>query len=62
VSATDAWAVGYYTNSSGGTEPLLLHWNGTAWKKVTASALGTTENTPYGVSAVSATDAWAAGY
>jgi hypothetical protein len=30
-SATDAWAVGYYTKAS--TRTLLLHWNGTAWSK-----------------------------
>jgi hypothetical protein len=28
--------VGSYTNSSGVQESLTLHWNGTAWKKVTS--------------------------
>jgi len=63
VSATDAWAAGYYTKSTGVAEPLILHWNGTAWKKVTTPApSGGRYNSLYGVSAVSATDAWAAGY
>ena len=35
-SATDAWAVGSYVNSSGTRESLTLHWTGTAWKKVTS--------------------------
>jgi len=30
VSATDAWAAGYYTNSSDVAQTLILHWNGTA--------------------------------
>jgi hypothetical protein len=63
VSATDAWAAGYYYNSSEVNEPLLLHWTGTTWKVVTSPAPGGAEGTYLeGVSAVSATDAWAAGY
>jgi hypothetical protein len=61
VSATDAWAAGYY-DSSGDQLPLTVHWNGTAWKKVTVPApSGATSISLQGVSAVSATDAWAAG-
>jgi hypothetical protein len=30
VSATDIWAVGYYTNSTG-THTLTEHWDGTSW-------------------------------
>jgi hypothetical protein len=61
-SATDAWAAGYYENGSGVYVPLTLHWNGTAWKVVKSPApSGATEATLSGVSADSATDAWAAG-
>jgi hypothetical protein len=58
-SATNAWALGYYTNpTTGATETLALHWNGTTWSKV-ASLSNAVLN---GVSADSATDAWAVGY
>ena len=60
-SATDAWAAGQYENSSRMTLPLLLHWNGSGWKQVTSPAPSTDTNEVSGVSAVSATDAWAAG-
>jgi hypothetical protein len=61
-SATDAWAAGYYTNSSGVFEPLTMHWTGTTWKQVASHAPSGAGNTYlFGVSAVSATDAWAAG-
>jgi hypothetical protein len=30
-SATDAWAVGSYVNSS--TETLVFRWNGSSWSK-----------------------------
>jgi hypothetical protein len=62
ASATDAWAAGYYQNSSGTQVPLILHWNGTAWKTVTSPApSGATSSGLNGLSAVSATDAWAVG-
>ena len=35
ISATDAWAVGY-ASSRTGQQPLILHWNGTAWRQVPA--------------------------
>jgi hypothetical protein len=66
-SATDAWAVGYYGNpTTGATETLALHWNGTSWSKVASqNPGGTTNSSDYnilsGVSADSATDAWAVG-
>ena len=48
-SATDGWAVGYY-----GT---VLHWNGSAWTKVTSP----TTYDLYSIAMVSATDGWAMG-
>jgi hypothetical protein len=35
-SATDAWAVGWWTGSSSSEVTLILHWNGTSWTKVTS--------------------------
>jgi hypothetical protein len=66
-SATDAWAVGLYGNTTtGATETLVLHWNGTSWSKVASpNPGGTTSSSDVnylsGVSADSATDAWAVG-
>lgn len=61
VSASDAWAAGYYVNTSGtGTDftTLTLHWNGTAWSQVASPNPGF-DNILEGVSTVSASDAWA---
>lgn len=30
VSGSNAWAVGSYVNTTGGTGTLILHWNGNA--------------------------------
>ena len=63
VSATDAWAAGYYLNGSNVWVPLVLHCNGKTCKQVTSPAPGGARNTqPFGVSAVSSTDAWATGW
>jgi len=65
IAASNAWAVGSYTNS-GGTRTLILHWDGSAWNRVASPNPGGTGphafNTLQGVSATSAHDAWAAGY
>jgi hypothetical protein len=65
-SANDAWAVGYYNTN--GTNPLptdslILHWNGSSWKKVPSPSPGGTAGLTSldGVHAVSANDAWAVG-
>jgi hypothetical protein len=64
-SATDAWAVGVYAATSGAGETLGLHWNGTRWSRVASPNPGGTssgdESYLTGVSARSATDAWAVG-
>ena len=53
VSASDAWAVGTVGNPS---EPLIVHWDGTGWSKVTSPNVPTAELS--GVSMVSAADGW----
>jgi hypothetical protein len=62
-SATDAWAVGDYLNTTTGIrDTLILHWNGTAWARVATPSPGTRFNVLNGVSAVSARNAWAVGF
>jgi hypothetical protein len=62
-SATDAWAVGRYENSTGPGHTLIEHWNGTAWTRVpspdpSGTLLFATLN---GVAAISSAGAWAVG-
>jgi hypothetical protein len=64
TSASNAWAVGYYVNSANVEQTLVLHWNGTSWKQVTSPDPGTSAryNALSGVTATSASNAWAVGY
>jgi len=63
-SGTDAWAVGSVFVNPDGADTLALHWNGTAWAQVPTPSpgTGTVVDQLNGVSALSADDAWAAGY
>jgi hypothetical protein len=60
VSAVDAWAVGS-VGSFPTTKTLIVHWNGTAWRRVSSPSPG-----PYdgllSVAGTSASDVWAVGY
>jgi hypothetical protein len=63
TSARNAWAVGEAGDPDNGyTKTLILHWNGTAWKKVPSpgNARGASAEL-LGVAAVSDHDAWAVG-
>jgi hypothetical protein len=61
TSATNAWAVGSYNNGTT-VQPLVLHWNGTAWRvKPTTNPDGFTAERLKGVAATSRTNAWAVG-
>src|SRR5437870_13340710 len=66
-SATDAWAVGHSGQQVMGQpeETIVLHWNGTSWSKVVSPNPGGTTSSSQsvvcGVSARSASDAWAVG-
>jgi hypothetical protein len=68
TSATSAWAVGYSAVYSEGWKTLILHWNGKAWAQVpspdpvTVKSSELTWNILQGVTALSATNAWAVGY
>jgi hypothetical protein len=63
-SDTDAWAVGHSNARSNGllAQPVIDHWNGTAWSQVTAPATGYSTNWPTAVSASSSSDAWLVGW
>jgi hypothetical protein len=57
TSKTNAWAVGKIADRI-----LILHWNGTKWARVPApDPAGATSAVLAGVSAVSASTAWAVG-
>ncbi len=63
TSAANVWAVGYIGGVTGGLS-LLLHWNGTAWKRTPLPAMvGRDGNAGdiVAVDATSTTNAWAVG-
>jgi hypothetical protein len=68
TSATNAWAVGYSAVYSEGFKSLILHWNGKVWAQVpspdpvTVKSNELTWNLLQGVTATSASNAWAVGY
>jgi hypothetical protein len=64
VSDSNAWAVGYHSGAAFtnvGAKALIDTWNGTAWSQVTVPATPGNTALLLGVSASSATDAWAVG-
>jgi len=60
-SPKDAWAVGSYTQGSS-YPPLVLHWNGTAWKKVSTKEFPPGYSELFGVADTSDGGAWVTGY
>jgi hypothetical protein len=56
TSARDVWAVGF-----SGSKALILHFNGTAWRRVASPAAGGTFALLADVTAISPHNAWAAG-
>ena len=62
VSATDIWAVGWYKDSSGLRLTLTEHWDGSAWTQKQSPSPGVRKGSILeGVTATSATSAWAVG-
>jgi hypothetical protein len=61
LSATDAWAVGSYTDSNYNDYTLIEQWNGSTWIVVPSPNPGQYGNGLSSVAVVSATDAWAVG-
>jgi erythromycin esterase-like protein len=62
TSRTNAWAVGEYSAGSSGFHALLEHWNGKAWTVQKSAKPRGTDINLFGVTAISATDAWAVGH
>jgi hypothetical protein len=64
VSGTDAWAAGAISTANPRTvQALMAHWDGSRWTRVPVPHPGPqTGSTLNGVSAASASDAWAVGY
>ncbi len=61
VSGGDAWAVGWYNKTFSIEDPLIVHWNGTAWTRVPSSHPNSALINLSGVSEVSGSDVWAVG-
>jgi hypothetical protein len=61
ISAANVWAVGYYVNTTGVTQTLIEHWNGTSWSVVASPSPGSGGDFR-AVAAVSAGNVWAVGY
>lgn len=61
ASPSDVWAVGQFSAASGFLHTLIEHWNGQQWSVVPSPNVGTHNNVLHGVTAISATDAWAVG-
>jgi hypothetical protein len=64
TSDSDAWAVGYSNAAPNGlgAEPVIDHWNGSAWSQVGTPPTGYSTNSLAATSASSTSDAWAVGY
>jgi hypothetical protein len=60
ISATRAWAVGYYGTGKGRSRTFVLRWNGTAWTILKAPSPGRSAVLD-GVAATSASNVWAVG-
>src|SRR5205823_1241808 len=60
TSANDVWAAGSYVASSGNTQTLIEHWNGSQWAVVSSPNSGV-HSFLNALTATSANDAWAAG-
>jgi hypothetical protein len=64
ISTSDVWAVGDYTPTNTGiAQTLVLHWNGSSWRRVPSPNTGDAFaiNQLVGVKAVSARGVWAVG-
>jgi hypothetical protein len=64
VSASDAWAVGEFRNSTPGKDiPMVFHWNGAVWSNVAGVPdPGSSTTQLLSVKAFSTTDVWAVGF
>lgn len=59
---SQVWAVGFYPNSHGVNQTLIERWNGSSWRVIASPNPGSGGNELLGVTAISASDIWAAGF
>jgi hypothetical protein len=62
VATNDVWAVGIRGAGPFEFQPLIDHWDGTAWSVVQVTAPPGDNDPLYGVSGTSSNDAWAVGF
>lgn len=64
LSASDAWAVGFTSNTPNpeASQTLIEHWNGSQWSVVNSPNSALAQRWLYGVVALSTDDVWAVGY
>jgi len=60
LSASDAWAVGYYDTGTR-DKTLIERWNGTSWNVITSPNPGAGNNELTGIAVASSNDDWAVG-
>src|SRR5258708_1439380 len=61
ISASEIWAVGYYTDFNNNELTRIEHWNGKKWKVVPSPNPMGIDSYLSGVAGVSANDVWAVG-
>jgi hypothetical protein len=61
TAPNDVWALGVYTTDRSTQAARILHWDGTRWQQVPSPDVASNEYNLQGVTALSATDAWAVG-
>jgi hypothetical protein len=63
AASNDIWAVGFTYDASSNTQPTLIeHYTGSAWSVVASPSPGGYSNYLTGISLLSSTNIWAAGY
>lgn len=63
ISASNVWAVGYYSNTNGPNQTLIEHWDGTSWSVVSSPNPGSDSDILLGVARVPSTsELWAVGF
>ena len=61
LGPNDVWAVGSGYTANGDEQTLIVHWDGSAWRRVPSPNPGTYSNALSSVTAIAPDDVWAAG-
>jgi hypothetical protein len=63
ASVSDCWTIGNFYNDNGIAQPLVEHWDGTAWSVVSSEGRGIPQNNFLsGITCTSMSDCWTVGY